>query len=193
MRRAEACCYLTDLRRPEGCRPGKPRQAPVSKTPRLVSPRKPRRVSGFQIDYGRIVPNTNRCETGLIESRESISMAINAFSEKLLTLAEAACHIPPINGKKPHVATIWRWIRKGITGIKLEHLKLGGRIVVSEESLQRFFTAIAAAEEQEFNSSLVLKHAPLSPQAHREKEISRSEAALDRRGVSGKKEGRDQS
>jgi hypothetical protein len=59
-------------------------------------------------------------------------------TENVVTLSEAAAHLPRLNGRKPHTSTLWRWARKGIRGIKLETRRVGGRFVTSVEALDRF-------------------------------------------------------
>ena len=73
---------------------------------------------------------------------------INIATENLLSLSEAARVLPPVDGKRPHVSTIWRWCRKGLNGVTLEYCRLGRRIVTSPEALGRFTNALAAADRQ---------------------------------------------
>ena len=70
-------------------------------------------------------------------------MPVDIHKEKLLTLAEAAHSLPG------HVApsTLWRWHKKGIRGIRLESVLIGGKRLVSVESLTRFAEALTAASE----------------------------------------------
>lgn len=68
---------------------------------------------------------------------------IDLTSESLLTLTEAAAFLPRTRGQKVHVSTLWRWHVKGHRGVKLECLRLGGRLWTSRESLQRFSTALS--------------------------------------------------
>lgn len=62
----------------------------------------------------------------------------------LLTLEEAAYTLP----RPPHMTTIWRWCRKGLNGIRLEYLRIGGRIYVPREALEAFGRARAAADRE---------------------------------------------
>jgi hypothetical protein len=64
-------------------------------------------------------------------------------SEQILTLTEAAKRIAPIGGKSPHPSTLWRWGLKGVRGVKLEILRIGGRIVTSMEAVERFSERLA--------------------------------------------------
>jgi Protein of unknown function (DUF1580) len=61
--------------------------------------------------------------------------------EKPLTLAEAARLLP----KRPNPATLWRWRTKGVRGVKLETLLIGGRRYVSRVALQQFIDAVTSA------------------------------------------------
>lgn len=68
---------------------------------------------------------------------------IELGKEELLSLTEATRVIPPIDGKRPHASSVWRWINVGIRGVQLEHLRIGRRVVTSREALERFFQALA--------------------------------------------------
>ncbi len=60
---------------------------------------------------------------------------IDTHHETLIPIADVPAHIPT----RPHIATVWRWIQKGIRGVPLETSLIGGRRFTSEEALQRFF------------------------------------------------------
>jgi hypothetical protein len=60
---------------------------------------------------------------------------IDMHNETLLAIAEVSDHVPT----HPHVATVWRWIQKGIRGVRLESVLIGGMRYTSKEALQRFF------------------------------------------------------
>jgi len=71
---------------------------------------------------------------------------IDLRTETILTLAEAASRLPKRRaGKKPHVATLYRWASRGLRGVKLEMLQVGGTTCTSVEALQRFFDALTRA------------------------------------------------
>jgi hypothetical protein len=70
-------------------------------------------------------------------------------TEKIVSFTEAAEALPEINGKAVHPSAIWRWARKGIKGIRLETLRLGGRFLTSMEALDRFGKALAAVDAGE--------------------------------------------
>ena len=59
---------------------------------------------------------------------------IDTNTETLISIAEVPAHVPT----RPHVATVWRWIQRGVRGVTLETALIGGRRVTSLESIQRF-------------------------------------------------------
>ena len=85
--------------------------------------------------------NTNCTES----AQNAVALpSISSISfESLLTLAQAAKVIPRPNGRQVTVATLWRWCRKGINGVYLEHLCIGRTIVTDKEALNRFFHNLA--------------------------------------------------
>lgn len=99
--------------------------------------------------------------------------------EKKIVFAEAAAQCP----HRPHVSAIWRWCRKGLKTagggrVRLEHVRIGGRIYTSNEAMQRFFAAVAAADVAYFQADDATFARETEPSsAQREQEI----AAADRR------------
>jgi hypothetical protein len=64
---------------------------------------------------------------------------INVADEQLLTLVEAARRLPSRRcGKRVHSATVYRWISRGIRGVRLESIRVGGSTYTSAEAIQRF-------------------------------------------------------
>ncbi|MCC6796668.1 MAG: DUF1580 domain-containing protein [Candidatus Hydrogenedentes bacterium] len=69
-----------------------------------------------------------------------------------LTLTNAAKQCPG----RPSVNAVWRWCRKGVRSrngeiIRLDHIRVGGRIFTSAEALNKFFSAVARADALHFN------------------------------------------
>ena len=60
------------------------------------------------------------------------------LSEDVISLHEARQELEPIFGKRPDKTTLYRWCLKGIGGTKLEHVRIGGRILTSRQALTRF-------------------------------------------------------
>lgn len=70
---------------------------------------------------------------------------INIANEKLLTLPDAARVPPPGRGNtRTHPSTIYRWISRGIRGIRLESICIGGKTYTSVEALQRWADALSS-------------------------------------------------
>ena len=72
-------------------------------------------------------------------------MVIRISLEKLLTPAQAARHCRPSDARPLAPSTIWRWHKKGISGVRLETICIGGNRYTSVEALQRFFDAVTLA------------------------------------------------
>ena len=76
-------------------------------------------------------------------------MAIDLSSEEILTPAEAAKRCPCRRGGRPtHVSTVYRWMTRGVNGIRLEALRLGGGLVTSAEALQRFAERLTGSDAE---------------------------------------------
>lgn len=67
---------------------------------------------------------------------------LSDLTEHMLTLTEAARHLPG----RPHVSTLWRWYTRGVRGVRLETLVVGGRRYTSREALQRFSERLTGTE-----------------------------------------------
>ena len=67
---------------------------------------------------------------------------IEIQSEEVVSLTEAAkskCLPRRRKGKRPHVATLFRWATVGVRGVVLETIQCGGTRCTSVEAIQRFF------------------------------------------------------
>lgn len=75
---------------------------------------------------------------------------IDTASEILVPLRDVPRLLPPRpNGKRLHISAVYRWTLRGIKGIRLETVKVGGSTYTSREALQRFserLTGVAPAE-----------------------------------------------
>jgi hypothetical protein len=76
-------------------------------------------------------------------------MPIDPIKEKTFPVKECPGRIAYQNkGRRVHVSTVWRWITRGLRGVKLETVKIGGTTCTSEEALRRFFAALSAGRQQ---------------------------------------------
>ncbi|MCH7727048.1 MAG: DUF1580 domain-containing protein [Planctomycetes bacterium] len=71
-------------------------------------------------------------------------MAIS-IDEGLLPLAEAAKILPRRRGRKVATSTLYRWAKRGLRGVCLEVVQVGGTTCTSRSALQRFFNRLTAA------------------------------------------------
>ena len=114
---------------------------------------------------------------------------INATTDRLITLTEAAKICPKVNGKRLSTVTMWRWTMKGVAGVRLEHTRIGRCVFTTEEALNRFCRDVASARvEQGAPKSSALAGARASqPQKsavkQRERQISQARARMTARGM----------
>lgn len=60
------------------------------------------------------------------------------FNEPVMTLVEAAGWLEQRFGRRPNVATIWRWATKGLRGVRLRTISLGRYRYTTQSALERF-------------------------------------------------------
>ncbi len=61
----------------------------------------------------------------------------------LIPLRQACSFIPSrVHGKNLHYSTLWRWASRGVRGVKLEVLRIGGGAYVTREGIDRFIAAL---------------------------------------------------
>jgi hypothetical protein len=71
---------------------------------------------------------------------------IDPAQEKLLFLsALGRTLMADDGGKPPGPGTLARWAQHGLRGVRLEIVRVGGRLASSREALARFFSAVEAA------------------------------------------------
>ena len=69
----------------------------------------------------------------------------------MITLSQAAKLAPG----RPHASTIWRWCRRGVLSrngerIRLEHIRMGGKIFTKAIWVEAFGRQLAAADAEYF-------------------------------------------
>src|SRR5438552_464163 len=79
-------------------------------------------------------------------------MSNHVHQDEHITLGQAASRIPG----RPSSNCVWRWCRRGVLGrngerIRLEHVRLGGRVLTSERWLNEFGAKLAAADMAHFD------------------------------------------
>jgi hypothetical protein len=74
-------------------------------------------------------------------------MAIDINAEELLELSKVPVNLERRTGKRLNVSTVYRWINRGIAGIQLETILVGGCRYTSAEALNRFFSQSTLAKQ----------------------------------------------
>lgn len=87
-----------------------------------------------------------------------------------------------VGGKELHVSTLWRWCRRGLRGVKLEHVRVGHRVCTSTQAISRFVNKLAEVETHlpSHVSEHTANHTALPGS---EASIKRAEAVLARAGI----------
>ena len=105
---------------------------------------------------------------------------IDISSETVVSFADATHHLPKRrSGKRPNVATLYRWHQHGVRGVRLETIMVGCTRCTSLEALQRFCEAVTAAADG--RKPTIPESARRS--AQRQREIEAAERRLERAGV----------
>lgn len=100
---------------------------------------------------------------------------IDIQTEEVVSLAEAAkskCLPRRRKGKRPHVATLFRWTTVGVRGVVLEALQCGGTRCTSFEALQRFFERLSGTDAVQ-----------TVPTRSRQQQIAQAEDELKEAGI----------
>ena len=99
---------------------------------------------------------------------------IDCASERMIALREVPRLLPPrAPGRRIHVATVYRWAKRGIRGAKLETLRIGGQLFTSTDALQRFVDACSSETQCR----------PLRTRRARMAAINRAERELEQAGI----------
>lgn len=77
-----------------------------------------------------------------------MSPAREHHDETALTLTQAAKAFGRLSGRTPHVATVHRWAMKGVRGVKLETVRMGGLRLVRPEAIERFLASVNRGESE---------------------------------------------
>lgn len=79
-----------------------------------------------------------------IATEAATSATSRILTEDVVTLQDARTELFRATGRRPDKTTIYRWCLKGVSGTKLEHIRLGDRILTSRQALTRFIQARTA-------------------------------------------------
>ena len=99
---------------------------------------------------------------------------IDIHNETLVSISETPKHLPRRpSGKTVHISAVYRWIKKGIKGIRLESARIAGCTYTSLEALQRWSDALSNSEEFTTEAKLI-------PPKARELQIEKAAEHVDR-------------
>jgi hypothetical protein len=72
---------------------------------------------------------------------------INSAEENLIAIRDVPRRLPPRpNGKLLHISAVYRWTLRGLKGVRLETVRIGGTTYTSREALQRFSERLTRVE-----------------------------------------------
>lgn len=75
-----------------------------------------------------------------VETGSALMIDIN--SEQLIALRDVPRCLPTrVNGRRLHISAVYRWCQRGIGGVILESIRIGGTTYTSTEALARFAAA----------------------------------------------------
>jgi hypothetical protein len=64
---------------------------------------------------------------------------VDLRTETVIAIRDIPGHLPPRpNGKRVHISACYRWIQRGVRGVRLEAIRIGGTMYTSVEALERF-------------------------------------------------------
>ena len=101
-------------------------------------------------------------------------MMIDIQSETLLSLSKAARQVPPAG---VNIGTLYRWMLRGVRGVRLDTVLIGGKRFTSAQALNLFFERTTAAADG--------ARAIVAQPARAENTLDAAEKRLDALGING--------
>jgi hypothetical protein len=86
---------------------------------------------------------------------------ISLDSGELLSLAEAARTLPG----RPGPSTLWRWRTRGIRGVRLATVLIGGRRYVSKQALAAFAQRLTDATDPQLRDEAASERSPATAES----------------------------
>ncbi len=72
---------------------------------------------------------------------------IEIEKENLVLLSEVPKVLPKRRGKPVHLSACYRWMKSGLSGVRLETILVGGQRFTSTEALNRFWHRVTAVRD----------------------------------------------
>ena len=99
-------------------------------------------------------------------------MAIDLENDTLLSFAEATRRLPG----RPHRSTLHRWRLRGVNGVRLGTIKVGGRRFIPLSQLNEFVASLSGENS-------MMSEPPSAALRRREREKQQAKAALTKAGI----------
>lgn len=103
-------------------------------------------------------------------------MPIDAIRDHLVEMGDVPRVLEETIKKRLNLATLYRWQSRGIAGIKLETILVGGKRFTTVEALNRFFAQSTLAKQGRL--SIATKEGMARAAAIRQKQIDREADSL---------------
>lgn len=82
--------------------------------------------------------------------RSTGQQMIDLKHEQLIEIRSVPRHLPKRpSGKRIHISAVYRWISRGVRGITLESIVIGGTRYTSIEALERFSEQLSAGPSRQ--------------------------------------------
>lgn len=107
---------------------------------------------------------------------------IEVTRDQLIPIRDVPRLLPPRSSGRPvHISAVYRWVQRGVRGVRLETIQVGGTRYTSVEALQRFADHLGRSKEQTPQQ--------LTTPRQRQKQIARAAEEVARILGTGKKRG----
>ena len=75
-------------------------------------------------------------------------MAISVEHDRLIPLRNTPSYVQKFTGRRVHLSTVFRWRLRGIAGVTLETISIGGQTYTTVEAILAFFKESTAAKRR---------------------------------------------
>ena len=78
---------------------------------------------------------------------------IDTFNEDIISIDDADKHVARLSRKKRNRAKIIRWANRGVAGVRLRTISIGGEIFTSKQALNEFLNESRLAKQKRHSQS----------------------------------------
>lgn len=86
---------------------------------------------------------------------------------KLFPLSQVPAEVDRMHGVRPHRSAVYRWVKRGTSGIRLQVRSIGGKLHTSRPWLEAFFDATTEAKSPQQTTSKPARRRMSKRQAER--------------------------